>query len=109
MPQRISRPQLIMIVVFVVAALYFGFRVLSNRSDGKLHASGTIETVEVDVSPETAGRVKEVMAQEGQPVKQGDPLLVLDESLLAAQREVAQRGVEAARNAKATAQSAYAL
>jgi len=109
MPQRISRPQLIMIVAFVVAALYFGFRVLSSRSDGKLRASGTIETVEVDVSPETAGLVKEVLAEEGQPVKQGDPLLVLDGSLLAAQRDVAQRGVESARNAQATAQSAYAL
>jgi HlyD family secretion protein len=56
-----------------------------------------------------AGRVKEVLFEEGQPVKMGDPLLSLDDSLLAAQREVAQRGVDSAHQALLTAQSAYNL
>lgn len=106
MPQRLSRAQIIMIVVFLVAALYFGFRVFSNRDDGKLRASGTIEAVEVNVSPETAGKVKEALVDEGQPVKAGDPVLRLDESLLTAQRGVAQSGVDSAHNALLTAQGA---
>ena len=109
MPQRLSRAQIIMIVAFLVAALYFGFRVFSNRDDGKLRASGTIEAVEVNVSPETAGKVKEALVEEGQPVKAGDPVLRLDESLLTAQRGVAQSGVDSAHNALLTAQGAYNL
>jgi membrane fusion protein YbhG len=109
MPQRLSRAQIIMIVVFLVAALYFGFRVFSNRDDGKLRASGTIEAVEVNVSPETAGKVKEALVEEGQPVKIGDPVLRLDESLLTAQRRVAQSGVDSAHNALLTSQGAYNL
>jgi multidrug resistance efflux pump len=98
-----------MIVAFLAAALYFGFRVVSNRDDGKLRASGTIEAVEVNVSPETAGKVKEALVEEGQTVHTGDPVLRLDESLLAAQRQVAQSGVDSAHNALLTAQSAYNL
>ena len=92
MLKRLSRSQIVMIVVFLAAIVYFGFRVISNKDDGKLRASGTIEAVEVNVSPETSGKVKEVLADEGQSVKTGDPLLNLDDSLLKAQRDVAQPG-----------------
>jgi multidrug resistance efflux pump len=98
-----------MIVAFLAAAIYFGFRVYSNRDDGKLRASGTIEAVEVNVSPETAGKVQDALANEGQPVKAGDPVLRLDESLLDAQRAVAQNGVASAENALLSAQNAYNL
>jgi multidrug resistance efflux pump len=107
MSQRFSRIQIIMLVAFLVAALYFGFRVFANRDDGKLRASGTIEAVEVNVSPETAGKVQEALVAEGQAVKTGDPILRLDESLLTAQRAVAQSGVDSAHNALLTAQAAY--
>src|ERR1044071_4183453 len=109
MPRRLSRHQIIMIVAFLAAAIYFGFRVYSNRDDGKLRASGTIEAVEVNVSPETAGKVKEALVEEGQAVKAGDPVLRLDESLLDAQRAVAQSGVASAENALLSAQNAYSL
>jgi multidrug efflux pump subunit AcrA (membrane-fusion protein) len=109
MPKRISRAQIIMIVVFLGAALYFGFRVVSTRDDGKLRASGTIEAVEVNVSPETAGKVQDALVEEGQTVKTGDPILRLDDSLLTAQRQVAQSGVDSAHNALLTAQGAYNL
>ncbi len=109
MPKRISRAQILMIVVFLGAALYFGFRIVSTRDDGKLRASGTIEAVEVNVSPETSGKVKEALVEESQTVKTGDPVLRLDESLLTAQQAVAQSGVDSAHNALLTAQGAYNL
>ncbi|MGE5373531.1 MAG: HlyD family secretion protein [Bacteroidota bacterium] len=105
--RRLSRPLLFVIVAVVVAAGYFGYLYFSNRGDGKLHASGTIEAVQVDVSPEMAGKVKEALADEGQAVKTGDPLLNLDDSMLKAQRDVAQAGVDSANNALASAQNAY--
>src|ERR1044071_7701545 len=107
MPKRLSLMQMIMIVALLTAALYFGFRVFSNRDDGKLRASGTIEAVEVNVSPETSGKVQEALVEEGQTVKMGDPILRLDKSLLTAQRAVAQSGVDSAHNALLTAQGAY--
>ena len=80
MQKRLSRVQIFIIVLFVAALAYFGYRVVANQDDGKLRASGTIEAVEVDVSPETSGKIKEVLADEGQTVKMGEPLLRLDDS-----------------------------
>lgn len=107
MRKRISPFQTLMLLVFLAAAVYFGFRVFTNKDDGKLRASGTIEAVEVNVSPETSGKIKEVLADEGQSAKNGDPLLTLDDSLLAAQRTVTSAQVDSAKAALATAQHNY--
>jgi multidrug resistance efflux pump len=109
MQKGLSRVQIFMIVLFVIALTYFGYRVVTNRDDGKLRASGTIEAVEVNVSPETSGKIEEVFVDEGQTVMTGEPLLRLDDSLLSAQRQVAQTGVDSAHDALLTAQSAYKL
>jgi len=105
--RKLSRPLLFVIAAVIVAAAYFGYLYFSNRSDGKLRASGTIEGVEVDVSPEMSGKVKEALAEEGQAVKTGDALLSLDDSMLRAQRDVAQAAVDSANNALASAENAY--
>src|SRR5512138_1490946 len=105
--RRLSRPLLFVLVAVLAAAAYFGYTYFSNRSDGQLHASGTIEAVQVDVSPEMAGKVKEALADEGQSVKTGDPLLNLDDSILNAQRDVAQAAVDSANNALNSAENAY--
>ena len=59
-----------------------------------LQASGLIEATEVAVAPELSGRVVEVLVAEGDSVKEGDPLLSLDDSLLQAEK----RTLEAARD-----------
>ena len=107
--KRPPLPAIILIVLIIAAGIYYGVRALNNNENENLSASGTIESVIVNVSPQMAGKVKEVLFDEGQPVKMGDPLLSLDDSLLAAQREVAQRGVDSAHQALLTAQSAYNL
>jgi len=107
--KRPPLPAIFLIVLIIAAGVYYGFRTLNSPENGALSASGTIESVVVNVSPQIAGRVKEVRFNEGQPVKMGDPLLSLDDRLLAAQREVAQRGVDSAHQALLTAQSAYNL
>jgi len=109
MQKRLSRVQIFIIVLFVAALAYFAYNVFLNQDDGKLRASGTIEAVEVNVAPETPGKVEEVLAEEGQSVKAGEALLHLDDSLLAAQRQVAPRGADSAHNALLTAQSAFNL
>jgi multidrug resistance efflux pump len=105
--RRPPLPAIIVLLALVAVGIYYGIRTLNNKDNGQLTASGTIESVVVNVSPEMAGKVKEVLADEGQSVKAGDPLLSLDDSLLAAQRAVAQSGVDSANSALLTAQSAY--
>ena len=107
--KRPPLPAIILVLLIISAGAYYGIRALNSNEDGQLRASGTIESVVVNVSPEMAGKVQEALAEEGQPVKTGDPLLVLDDSLLAAQRQVAQSGVDSARSALLMAQSASNL
>jgi len=101
-------PVRILVLVIVLSTIgYFGFRSLRPADTGDLKASGTIESVTVNISPEMAGKVKEVLVAEGQSVKAGDPLLSLDDSLLTAQRAVASAQVDSAKAALVTAQAAY--
>src|SRR5215218_7806961 len=107
-------PVRILILLILVVGGYYAFRSLQGPKEGALTASGTIEATTVNVSPETAGKVKEAPVEEGQPVRDGDPLLSLDESVLGSQRAVtvaqldsANAGVQIAQNALTTAQSQY--
>lgn len=102
-------PVRLLLILILVVVGYYAVRALQGSDDGTLAASGSIEATTVSVSPEMSGKVKEVLAEEGQPVKAGDALLVLDDSLLAAQREVALTGVDSARSALLVAQSAHDL
>jgi hypothetical protein len=107
-----KRPPVPVIVILLLAVLvgcYYGLQALFDENNGGLRASGTIEAVNVSVSPEMAGKVTEVLAGEGEAVKTDDPLLRLDDSLLAAQRAVAVTQVESAQAALATAQYNYDL
>ncbi len=104
-----KRPPLPLIIVIVVVAaigIYYGFRALSGNSNGQLQASGTIEATNVNVAPELAGKVKDVLVSEGQNVQAGDPLLHLDSSLLQAQKQQALAALDVARSAAATADAA---
>ena len=109
-------PVRILLVLVLVVGGYYAVRSLQRNDDGGLTASGTIEATMVNVSPELAGKVKEVPVEEGQPVNEGDPLLILDDSMLASQRAVAvaqldsaNAGVQIVQNALATAQSQYQI
>jgi multidrug resistance efflux pump len=107
---------ILIILLIIGASAYFLVSQTLAKEEGALAASGTIETTIVNVAPEMAGKVKNVPVEEGQPVKEGDPLLVLDDSLLAAQRAVARSqldaadaGVQTALNALTIAQSQYQI
>ncbi len=105
--RRPPLPVIILVLLVLAAAIYYGVRMLNADGDGTLSASGTIEATVLNVSPEMAGKVSEVFAGEGQAVKSDEPLLALDDSLLAAQKAVAQSAVESARSALLTAQRSY--
>ena len=101
-------PVRILVAIIVIGALaYFGIQSLQQDGNGALSASGTIEADVVNVSPEMAGKVSDVHADEGSSVTKGQSLLDLDPSLLDAQRAVAAAAVDSAKAALASAQTKY--
>jgi HlyD family secretion protein len=68
-----SRSLLVVIALVAAAAFAIGYYVYTHReTENVIRASGTIEATDVDVSFQIGGRVTEVLAVEGQPVKAGD-------------------------------------
>jgi len=102
-------PAIILVLLIIAFGGYFIATQALNKNNGALTASGTIEGTQVNVSPEIAGRVKEVFIEEGQPIEAGAPLLSLDDSLLTAQRAVAVAALESAKSAVQTTQAALAM
>jgi multidrug efflux pump subunit AcrA (membrane-fusion protein) len=106
-----KRPPIPVIIILVLAVLvggYFGIHALLVKGDGALSASGTIEAVNVTLSPEIGGKIVEVDVDEGDMVQAGDPLFRLDDSLLQAQRAVAAASLDLATAAAKTADAALA-
>jgi HlyD family secretion protein len=100
-------PVRILVALIVLSTIgYYAFRSLNPDDNGQLKASGTIESVTVNVSPELAGRAMEVLVGEGQHVQAGDPLLRLDDSLLQSEKQTAQSALNSANAAVRTAQVA---
>lgn len=98
-------PVIILLGLLGLGYWYFfgGGRVTAD--DGALSASGTIEAVTVNVSPELNGRVVSVAVAEGDSVQAGQVLIQFDPTLLEAQRTQAQAVVVAAEAANAAAQA----
>ena len=79
-----------------------------NQVLGSLTASGFVEAVKIEVSPELSGKVVSVLAAEGDSVKQGDELMRVDDSLIKAQRNVAVAGLAQADAAAGMTEAALA-
>lgn len=109
-----NRPPLPVIILVIIIVLgtagYFGWQQIQGRTQGTgpLSASGTVETVEIAIAPEFAGKVQEVLVDEGDSVRAGDVLFRLDSSLLEAQKNLAAANLDTAKSAATTAESAVA-
>ncbi len=68
--------------VAVVMLAFWAVRWYLSRPNGLVEASGTIETTEVDVSFQVAGRVEERLVDEGAKVAKGQLIALLDEKPL---------------------------
>jgi multidrug resistance efflux pump len=99
---------IIILVLVIAAAAYYFYTTRQAQADSTLQASGTIEAVDVRISPELAGKVAEVLVDEGAVVAAGDELLRLDDTLLKAQYDLAAANVDAAKGAVTTAEAALA-
>jgi multidrug efflux pump subunit AcrA (membrane-fusion protein) len=104
--KRPPLPVMIFLALTLLAGGYFGIRALLNPATTVLTASGTIEAIEVTISPEIGGKVTEVNVDEGAQVKTGDLLFQLDDTLIQGQRAVAAASLEFAKAAASTANAA---
>ena len=50
-PKRPPVPVIVVILLVLLVGGYYGLQALFDESNGKLQASGTIESVEVSISP----------------------------------------------------------
>src|SRR5271157_189137 len=85
-------------IVAIGAGGWFAFG-LAGRGDDSLHVSGNIEAIEVAISFKIPGRVDKRYFDEGETVKNGDPVAELETADLqadAAQRRAELQAAEAA-------------
>jgi len=94
-----NRKRIVLAVVglLIVAAVVY-LAVFRNRaSAAEPAASGTVEATEADLGFQLPGRIATVGPHEGDRVKAGDTLAMLDRTDLAARRSQARAAVAAAR------------
>lgn len=96
-------PVMILLVLVLAAGAYFWWRSAQATESTGLSASGSVEAQQYQVASVIAGRVMKVAASEGDVVKQGQTLVVLDQSALKLQVEQTEQGVKAARAALSNA------
>lgn len=96
LPRQILGGVLALLLVAGGVTLW-SLRSSSSAAVAAITGSGTIESEEVQLAAEIAGRVKAVLVDEGQEVQAGMALVELDDSLLRAQMQQAEAAVATAR------------
>lgn len=90
-------PVLAVIAVLAIVG-YFGWTYYNGSASGAsaLGGSGTIETDQIAVTPQTTGRIVTAPTEEGVAIKKGDVLYKLDPALADLAIQQAQAGLDAA-------------
>lgn len=99
-------PVIVLVVLLLAGGGFWWWWTSSHpaEADGALRASGTAEAREYQVSPALTGRVDEVLVAEGDTVRSGDELVLLDKRALELQVQQAEQGVKAAKAAVTNAE-----
>lgn len=88
------------LALLVIVGMAYGgwyYYALNNAStNGRIEGSGTIEAAELNIGSQVAAGILDLKVKEGDRVKKGDILVVLDDRVLKDQVAVAQAGVDAA-------------
>ena len=95
--------------VCAIGLSFFGYRTLKenarNNIPGVAHGNGRLEATEVDVATKLAGRIDSIMVNDGDMVKKGQVVALMQTNVLSAELEQAkakyQQSITAAASAKA--------
>ena len=87
------------VVAVVAVGAFLAWQGLTADRFGSAIArgNGRIEAVEIDIAAKTAGRIKEILANEGEFVRVGQVLAHMDTAVLEAQRREAEAQLQRAR------------
>lgn len=96
---------LILILLAVASALLWRQIQPQSLPEGFAAGNGRIEAVEIDIAAKTAGRIKEILVDEGAFVSKGQVLARMDTQQLEAQRREAEAQLQQAGFGVETAQS----
>ena len=88
----------IAIAAAVAGAVFLAWRSLAPNGlpEGFASGNGRIEAVEIDIATKTPGRVKDILVDEGDFVRAGQILAVMDTAVLEAQRKEAEAQLQQA-------------
>jgi len=87
----------IALVLFGLAyAGWYSYVQGQSSTNGKIEGSGTIEAVELNIGSQVSAQVSDIKVKEGDQVKKGDVLVILDDQVLKDQIAAAQAAVDAA-------------
>ncbi|MEG8220646.1 efflux RND transporter periplasmic adaptor subunit [Sphingomonas sp. HH69] len=95
----------IAVAVIAVALTLWQLLKPGGLPDGIIGGNGRIEAIEIDISAKTPGRIRDIVADEGDFVKAGQVVAHMDTDVLNAQRSEAQAQLAQAINAILIAQS----
>lgn len=93
MHQRARMIMPVLLLIVVSGGGYWWYQQSNQARNGALSGSGTIEAEEVLVTAEIAGRVRQLLVDEGQEVDASQQLALIDTALLEAQLEQADAAV----------------
>ena len=98
------------VVLLVIGLGIFAWRQLqpSGLPEGFAMGNGRIEATEIDIATKAAGRIKEILVNDGDFLKAGDIVARMDTQTLEAELRQAQAQVRQAQQAKATAAAVVA-
>ncbi len=108
--KKIARPLVILVLVALVGFLFWRFFLRKPDVPANIiQVTGRVEGDDAAISAKTAGRIREINVREGDQVKAGQIIAVLDDAQVQAREEAAQSAVEqsAARQQRAQQQIAF--
>lgn len=111
MNPKIKKFAPLVIIAALATAGFYAWQAMSSNShpEGFASGNGRIEAIEIDVATKLAGRVDDILVNEGDFVQAGQPLAKMQVQVLDAQRDEARAQHQQALNSVVAAQAQVAL
>ena len=107
----LRRLGVVLAALLLGSAAYYGWRAAQSRGPGSglVSGNGRVEAVEIDIASRQAGRIAEILVDEGDLVRGGQVVARMDLQSLRAQRDESVVREQQARDAVAGAQAQLAM